>query len=58
MKIQFNTWGDQTITLEGNGSGYLKLSLQQFEGVPGSTSEASLNEEDMRALRNALDMFS
>lgn len=56
MKIEFDTWGDQTITLDGTG-GYLKLTLQQVEGVPGSTSEVSLNEADIYKLHNALEMF-
>lgn len=57
MELRFRTYDEQTLVLEGNNGGYIKLSVLDKDGL-NRRSEVLLNEEDMYKLRNGLDMFS
>ena len=57
MELRFRTYDEQTLVLEGNNGGYIKLSVLDSDGLE-RRSEVLLNEEDMYKLRNGLEMFA
>lgn len=58
MKIEFKTWGGETIRLEGApGAGYTKLTItSKDEDLPTEMS-TTIGDEDAQRLAVSLELF-
>ena len=57
MKIEFKTWGEETITLEGRVGGYVKLTIKSKDSDLPVEMSTTLMEEDLYRLVNSVGMF-
>ena len=57
MKIEFKTWGEETITLEGQVGGYVKLTIKSKDSDLPVEMSTTLMEEDLYRLVNSVGMI-